>query len=190
MHQADAGEGDHLGLLLAPLRQGGGPLAGAVERVHLLTGLDHAAIDQTRHEGRQLPRGDRDHGLVQQREPLLDLPLLHANPALLVPGAGDQVRVPAALADLGGARRGGVRGLAVAGGKMLLHDRQQQIALLGAVVLLAFEQPLGTGEPAGRAARLSAKRKTQAQPERAADGAQALRRRPDALDGRDRAPSR
>ena len=91
-----------------------------------------------------------------------------------MPGAGDQVRVPAALADLGGARRGRVRGLAVAGGKLLLHDRQQQIALLGAFVLLAFEQPLGAGEPSGRAARLSSKEKTQAQPERATDGAQAF----------------
>ena len=174
MHPADAGEGDHLGLLLAPLRQGGGPLAGAAERVHLLTGLDHAAIHQTRHEGRQLSRGDRDHDLVQQREPLLDLPLSDTNPALLVPGAGDQVRITAALADLGGARRGRVRSLAVAGGKLLLHDRQQQIAPLGALVLLVLQQPLGAGEPARRTALLSAKEKTQAQPECATDGAQAF----------------
>ena len=33
MHLADAGEGDHVGLALAPPRQGGRPLAGAVERV-------------------------------------------------------------------------------------------------------------------------------------------------------------
>ena len=173
MHPANAREGDHLGLLLAPLRQGGGPLAGAAERVHLLTGLDHAAIHQARHEGRQLPRCDCDHHLVEQREPLFDLPLLDANPALIVPGAGDQVRIPAALADLGGVSRGRVRSLEVARGKLLLHDRQQQIAPLGALVLLVLQQPLGAGEPAGRAARLAAKEKR-----RPSQNAQRTARRP------------
>ena len=174
MHPANACEGDHLGLLLAPLRQRGGPLAGAAERVHLLTGLDHTAIHQARHEGRQLPRGNGDHHLVQQREPLLDLPLLDANPALIVPGTGDQVRIAAALADRGGLRRGRVRSLEVARGKVLLHDRQQQIAALGALVLLVLEQPLGAGDPAGRATHLAAKEKTEAQPECGTDGAQAF----------------
>jgi hypothetical protein len=170
MHQAKASEGDHLGLLLAPLREGGGPLAGVAQRVHLLTGLNHAAIDQARDDGRQLPCGDRDHDFVQQRQPLLDLPLQHSHPALLVAGAGDQVCLPEALADLDGADGDGVRDFAITGGELLLHDRQQQVAPLDAVTLLAFEQPLGTGQPSGRAARLSSKEKTQTQPERAAGG--------------------
>ena len=170
MHPADAGEGDHLGLLLAPLCQRGGPLAGAAERVDLLTGLDHTAIHQAGHDGRQLPRGDRDHHLVQQREPLLDLPLLDANPALIVPATGDQVRVPATLADLGGLSRGRVRSLAVASGKLLLHYPQQQIAPLGALVLLVLQQPLCTGEPARRRPDLPSKEKTEAQPECGTDG--------------------
>jgi hypothetical protein len=174
MHPAGACEGDHLGLLLAPLRQGRGPFAGAAERVHLLTGLDHAAIHQTRHEGRQLPRGDGDHDLVQQREPLLDLPLSNANPPLLVSGAGDQVRILAALADRGGVGRGRVCSLVVAGGKLLLHDRQQQVALLGALVLLLLQQPLRAPEPARRAADVAAKEETEAEPECAADRVQAF----------------
>ena len=98
---------------------------------------------------------------------------MDANPALIVPGTGDQVRIPAALADLGGAGRGRVRSLVVASGKVLLHDWQQQIALLGALVLLMLQQSLGAAKPARRPARLPSKEKTQAQPERTADGAQA-----------------
>ena len=174
MHLADAGEGDHIGLALAPLRQGGRPLAGAVERIDLLTGLDHAAVHQARHEGRQLSGGDRDHGLVQEREPGFDLPLLQSNPALLVAGAGDEVRVAAALADRGGVGRSGVRGLEVTRIEALLDDRQQQIAPLGALARVALQQPLGTGKPAGRAAHLAAHEQAKAEPERAADGASAL----------------
>ena len=91
-----------------------------------------------------------------------------------MPGAGDQVCFSAAFADLGGARCGRVCSLAVAGGKLLFHDRQQQIALLGAFVRLAFQQALGTGEPPSRAPRLSAKEQTQAQPERAANSSHAF----------------
>jgi hypothetical protein len=100
--------------------------------------------------------------------------LLQSNATLLVPGAGDQVCVSAAFADLGGARCGRVCSLAVAGGKLLFHDRQQQIAPLGGFVRLAVQQPLGTGEPPGRAPRLSAKEKTQTNPERAADSTHAF----------------
>lgn len=76
MHPADANEGDHIGLALAPPRQGGRPLAGAIERIDLLAGLDDAAIYQARHERRQLSSRDHDHGLVQEREPGMDLRLL------------------------------------------------------------------------------------------------------------------
>ena len=48
------------------------------------------------------------------------------SPALQVTGAGDQVWLSKAVADLGGAGRGGVRGLAIAGSEMLLNGRQQQ----------------------------------------------------------------
>ena len=98
---------------------------------------------------------------------------MDADPALIVPGAGDQVRIAAALADLGGFSSGRVRSLEVARGKVLLHDRQQQIALLGALVLLALEQPLGAGEPARRAAHLSSKEKR-----KPSQNAQRMARRP------------
>jgi hypothetical protein len=45
MHQAPSGKGHQIGLLLAPICQGGGPLAGAPQLVRLLTAVDHTAID-------------------------------------------------------------------------------------------------------------------------------------------------
>ena len=91
MHLTDASEGDHIGLTLAPLRQGCRPLAGAIECIYLLTSSDHAAIHQARYQGRQLAGGDGDHGLVEECEPGFELTLLQSSPALLVTGASDEV---------------------------------------------------------------------------------------------------
>ena len=74
---------------------------------------------------------------------------------MLVHGEGEQVSIAEALADHGSFGCGGVRALVVAGGRTLQHDRQQQIAPLDAIMLLAFEQPLRTAEPSGRTAHLS-----------------------------------
>src|SRR5215208_6680336 len=52
VHQAPASEGHHVGLLLAPLGQGGGPLLSAAQRVYFLTALNHAAVNQTGDDGR------------------------------------------------------------------------------------------------------------------------------------------
>jgi hypothetical protein len=57
---------------------------------------------------------------------------------------------------------------------MLLDDRQQQVALLGAFVNIALQQTPGTGKPAGRPAHLAAHQQAKAEPERATNGAGAL----------------
>jgi hypothetical protein len=75
MHQAQALVRHHVGLLIAPPRQGGGPLAGAAQLVHVATERDRVAIDDAGDDRRQLPRGDGDHGLVHQPQALL-LPTL------------------------------------------------------------------------------------------------------------------
>ena len=69
MHQAGAGEGDDLRLRIAPLGKRGRPLPCAVECIDLLTGQDNAAIDQARHQRRELVGDDGDHRLVEKREP-------------------------------------------------------------------------------------------------------------------------
>ncbi len=72
VEQTLAGEADELGLLAAPPRQRGRPLASPAQLVDLLAALEHAAVDETGDDGRQLSGDDGHHRLVQEREPLLD----------------------------------------------------------------------------------------------------------------------
>ena len=124
---------------------------------------------------RQAPRDHRDHDLVQQRQPLRD------------PGSSTRTPGPACMRAqaisaasrrrspmVRGARRGCVGSLQVTGGDRCSTTRDEQVALLGALLVLALQQPLAAGEPAGRAAHLSARPQLKAGPERAADGAAAL----------------
>jgi hypothetical protein len=174
MHPTGANEGDHIGLAFAPPRQGDGPLAGAIECIYLLTGLDDAAIHQACDEGRKLAGNNGNHSLVQVREPGFDLPLLQSNPALLHAGAGDELRVAAAFTDRCGFGCSGVCGLIVTQNGPLSDRRQQQIAALGALACVAFQHPLSTGKPAGRAAHFAAHEHAKAEPKRATDGASAF----------------
>ena len=50
VHEATAGEGDDVGLALAPAGEGGCPLPGPAELEDLLAGQDHPAIDDPRHD--------------------------------------------------------------------------------------------------------------------------------------------
>jgi hypothetical protein len=142
-----------------------------MQRIHFLTAHDHAAIDHTGDDGRQFPRGDRHHGFIKQPEALLDPPLLDQRVPLLVHGEREQVLITEALADLGSIGCRSVSGLPVTAGLMPQHDRHQQIAPLDAVASLAFDQPLGTAEPACRPAHLASECKVHAHPERAAHSA-------------------
>jgi hypothetical protein len=172
IHETRTGEGNQLALLLAPSGQRGGPLAGTAQREHLLAGLDHAAIDQTGHDRRQLSRDDREHRLVEEPEPVLNLPLLDESPTLHMTGAGDEVCVSKAITNLGDARCGSVRGVSTALREMLLGDGQKQITLLHAV--MALDEPLRPREPAARLSRLASKEKAETQPEGTAGGAHSV----------------
>ena len=81
---------------------------------------------------------------------------------------------PTALADIRGSRRACVGGLALPGGELLFHEGGEQVALLGTLAAFALQQPLGTGEPAGRAAHLAAKEQAKPEPECTADSAAAF----------------
>ena len=74
VHEAAAGEGDHLRLLRPPVRERSRPLARAAHLVHLLAREDHPAVDDPGDDRRELLGGDRDHRLVEQREALLHAP--------------------------------------------------------------------------------------------------------------------
>ena len=132
MHEAAAGEGHEVGLALAPVGERGGPLPGAADLVGVLTGQDHAAVDDPRDDRGELACGDSHHRLVESPRPSLG-----ARPdqdvALLVGGEREQVRVAEALADRRRLAGGGSGRLEVAVGLLLEDDWQQQIAALDAV---------------------------------------------------------
>jgi hypothetical protein len=174
MHLAGAGEGDHVGLAMAPLREGGCPFAGSIERIDLLTGTDHTAVHQARHEWRQLTRGNGDHGLVQECESGVHVPLLKSYAALLVTGTGDQVRVAAALTDPDGVGRSSVCGIEVTGCEVLFYERQQQVTPLGALACDLVQQALRARKPTAGASRLATHEQTKTKPECAANRATAL----------------
>ena len=177
VHEATAREGHGIGLLLAPAGQGRRPLAGAAQLVDLLAGRDHAAVDEAGGDRRQLAGRDRDHGLVEQPETFPDLPVADQHVALAVQGEGDEIRGRRSdVADLRGCGCSRCRLGVLTGGLVPEHDRQQQVALLGAVAPVLLEQPLRPAEPAGRPARLSSNRPGHAHPARAAGGAQRLAR--------------
>ena len=133
------------GCSLAPARKGGGPFAGTIRRVDLLTPVDDAAIDQARDQRRQLAGCDREHRLIQQRQSARHLaPCISARPCTCRARAIRSIsskRSPIAAASAARA----VGSIPVAGVETLLRHRQEQVALLDAVALLALDEALGRG---------------------------------------------
>src|SRR5205823_2366777 len=83
MHETTAGEGDQIGLALAPGSQSCGPLLGTVKLVRVLAGQNGAAIDDPADNRGELAGRDRDHRLVEQRQPLREAPEPDQDVALL-----------------------------------------------------------------------------------------------------------
>ena len=98
MHRGLPGELHEAFLLLAPHREQARPVRHAANVVELLTGVDHDAVDATGHHRRDLTGRHADHRLVQQRQALRNLPLVHEHPSLDDQPDGHQIRlaVPAA----------------------------------------------------------------------------------------------
>ena len=74
VHEAAARERHEIRLAVAPPAQSGGPFLRAAHLVDLLTGEDHAAVDEPGDDRRELVRRERDHRLVEQRHPSVTRP--------------------------------------------------------------------------------------------------------------------
>jgi hypothetical protein len=168
--QALAGEGDQVGLAVAPGGQGLGPLTGPAQLRHLLADVDHPAVDQARHRGRELAGDGGHHGLVQHGQPLVDVAAGDRGRSLDEQGQRDQVGLAGLAADPGRPGRGRPGGGVVSGPEQLQGRRDQQVALLGAVRRLLLQQPPGPGQPAAALGQLPPAEQQEAQPEGAAGG--------------------
>ena len=164
MHQAGPGVGHHVRLLLAPAGQGVRPFACSAQLVDVPAERNRVAIDQAGDDRRQLPGGHRHHDLVDESQAFPGPALPDECVALLLHGEGDEVSIAEALADRGGLRGGGIRGLVVTGCHVPQDGGRQQVALLDALTPLAVDQPLRATEPSGRAGGLAAEQEVETHP--------------------------
>ena len=170
MDQADAGVGHHVGLTLAPEREGGGPFPGAAQLVHALTDRDRVAVEDAGHDRRELAARDRGHALVHEPEPLSGSSELEERVTQVHDAQRDQVAIAEALADGDGLGCLRPRCLEVAFPEALEHRPEEEVAALDTVAFLALEQPLSAGEPACRRGCFPAEQETEADPPGTADG--------------------
>ena len=92
---------------------------------------------------------------------------------MVLGGERVQVHLAEARADRRRLGRDAGRGLDIAGGLVLEHVRQQEVAPFHAVTVLALDEPAGAPEPPGRTAELAAQDEVDRDPERTARRAQA-----------------
>ena len=176
MHEAEALVRDHVRLLLAPARQRLRPLARAPKLVHVTAERDRVAVDDAGDNRRELTRRDGHHGLVHEPHAVLGPSLPDERVALLHQRERHEVLVAEPLADLRDLRGARVRRRRSRPGRVLEKRRDQEIAALDAVGILALEQPLAAREPSARRGRLTEEEEVVADPPRAA-------RRPQGISG-------
>jgi hypothetical protein len=174
MHEAETVVGHHVGLPLAPPRQGGGPLPSPAQLVDALTEGDRVAVHDAGDNRRQLSRGDSHHGFVHKPQAVLRAPLSDQRVALLHQAHRDQVLVTEALADLGDLDCGRVRGLVITAEHVFQQGCDQHVSALDTVTPLAPEQPPCSSEPSLRGPCLPPEQEVVPDPPRAAHGGQRL----------------
>ena len=135
-----------------------------------MAALDRAAIDEARHDRRELPRGHGDHRLVEQSEALVRPAQNDQEVAHRLLGDRHQLRVAKALTDLGGLPRS-LDGAIEIARRLLPHgDGQQQVAASGAVALGPLHLPLGAGQPTAGPADALSQHQVDAEPDGAPQG--------------------
>ena len=171
-----AGEDDGPGLRLAPGLESFRPLARPAQRVHVLAAPDDHAVDDARHDRRELARGNGDHRFVEQREAFRDPLGAQEHLPLEVAGEGHEIPVREPLADAAGFGRDPARRLVVPRFEVAPDDGQEQVAPQGAVMPSLVEQPLRARHPARRAAELAGPEEPEPEPERGARGREVVAR--------------
>ncbi len=185
MHETAPRERDHLRLELPPVRERPRPLPRPPHLVDLLARENDAAVDDSRHDRRQLLGGHRHHALVEEGKPFAHPAVPDQHVTLSVDREREEIAVAEALPYAHGLLGdGGSRGV-VPCSLVLEHGGKEQVPALGALPL-RLDEALGPAEPAAGRADLPTRGEVQADPRRAANGGERLSV---ARDGRD-APAR
>ena len=169
MDPAAAGERDEVGLLVRPGAQGQRPLTRPADLEDLLTGEDHAAVDDSEHERREVARRRGHHRLVEEPESFANAAGPHEHGSLRVQAHREEIAVAEALGD--GRRLTCERGsrFEVASGFESEHGRDHQVPVLDRVPRLPVEQPLRAAQPAVGGCDHPAKTEIHPDPGRRAD---------------------
>ena len=165
VNEADPREGDELCLVLAPAREGGGPLARAIDRVDLLAARDALAIREAGDERRELVRRHGEHHLVENGEARVDAPLTKKGTALDLSRDRDEIAIARRFADCPCLARRSLRLGILTRRQVTVRRRHEKIASLGARLLLGFDEPRRAREP-GCAGRAAERDEPKADPER------------------------
>ena len=165
-----AGEGDQLRLRFTPARERLGPLLRAARFERFLAGRDHAAVDDTCEERRDLSGSDGDHGLVEDLEPLVHPTQLDQRRARGIRHRRKEIVVAEPLGDLRRLGSGTVRSVCVTGRQALDGDRQQQIARNDRILSSLARQTLGSPKPPHRRPHLAGDREVQPEEDRCLGG--------------------
>ena len=91
-----------------------------------------------------------------------------------MPGAGQEIPIPEALAERGGFAGHTQRALEITLFEGHLGRRQQQVAALDAIEIVAIQQTARDGEPTRAPAHLTAEQQRETDPERTSCGARRL----------------
>ena len=147
MGQTATGEGNEVGLALAPVRERGRPLLCTANLVGVLAGEDHAAVGDPADDRRELAGGDRDHRFVQQPQTLLEASEADQDVAALVGSKREQIRVAVPPADRRSLAGGRGSRLEVAARLLFEDRRKQKIAAFDTVSSALLEQAVGSSRP-------------------------------------------
>src|SRR6185436_8431843 len=165
MDETLAREHAELRMRRAPLSEGDGPLAHAIEREDTMTADNGAAIDDAGYDRRKLAAGRRHHRLIEPGETLVYAPLSDEHAALQVASERNEIALGKPLADRERTFRALRRLFQLSGIDVSLCNWQQQVPLLDAVLRMQIDQMLRAGQPAARASPFAAREQAKADPE-------------------------
>jgi hypothetical protein len=147
-HETLSAERHHVGVRGAPRRHRIGPLLGSPLIEQIVTGAEHAAVDDAGHDRSHFSGRDGHHHFVEAG---------HAGGGLLLPehgapfgvaGQGGQIGVPQPLADRAGIREVGLRARHVTLARLPAAAQAQEEPTCHGISGVAGEQTLGAGQPA------------------------------------------
>ena len=130
-----------------PVAQSRRPFLGPADVEDLLTGLDHAAVDDSGRDRGHLTRRHGHHGLVEQAQSCLSLSQADERPSPGLEGHHHELVVGVRCADPGSFLKRGARACVIASLVELEPDRDQEPPKLGTLVPGLLEHSPGASEP-------------------------------------------